>query len=324
MTTQNKVTNQEKKTQKLWMQIVDYIAKNKKYNQTVIAKESGINPTVLNKWIKCQYGGDNEKIEASLQKWLTSQLNDRPSQVIPNAPEFVPTQSAKNIISTLHYAQYISDICVIYGGAGVGKTLACANYARNHNNVWHVTMTPSTSSVSNCFKRIAIKLNLKSSSSTVADLEMALINRLDGTNGILIIDEAQHLNVKALEALRSLHDASNVAIALVGNEQVYTQLTGGVRAAAFAQLFSRIGKRLRLNSSKNIDLEDLITAWGVDEKASKKILMQIGKKEGALRGVVKCLKLAHMIAHREKNQMNVIHITKAWADLSGETITNQI
>src|ERR1035437_1267786 len=52
-----------------------------------------------------------------------------------------------------------------------------------------------------------------------------------GTGGLLVIDEAQHLSVAALDQIRSIHDATDLGIALVGNQQVYARLTGGNRAA---------------------------------------------------------------------------------------------
>ena len=77
--------------------------------------------------------------------------------------------------------------------------------------------------------------------------------RVNGVRGLLIVDEAQHLSLRALETLRALHDATGAGLALMGNAVVYARLTGGRRAAEFAQLFSRVGKRVRLTQVEEGD-----------------------------------------------------------------------
>ena len=74
-----------------------------------------------------------------------------------------------------------------------------------------------------------------------------IVQRLQGTKGLLIIDEAQHLSLLALESLRSIHDATACGLVLMGNESVYANLSGR-RSAEFAQLFSRVGMVLKLEN----------------------------------------------------------------------------
>ena len=77
------------------------------------------------------------------------------------------------------------------------------------------------------------------------DQMMALRSRLDGTNWVIVIDEAQHLKYAALEEIRSLTDDNpmtgehGVGVVLIGNSEVYSRLQGR-QQAQFAQLFSRI------------------------------------------------------------------------------------
>ena len=69
--------------------------------------------------------------------------------------------------------------------------------------------------------------------------------KLEGTNKVIIIDEAQHLKLTALEQIRTLADPNSitgkkgVGIVLIGNTEVYTKMRGK-QEARFAQLFSRI------------------------------------------------------------------------------------
>ena len=46
-----------------------------------------------------------------------------------------------------------------------------------------------------------------------------IVQGLRGREGLLIIDEAQHLLLPALESLRSIHDATACGLVLMGNEK---------------------------------------------------------------------------------------------------------
>lgn len=63
---------------------------------------------------------------------------------------------------------------------------------------------------------------------------------LKGTKCFVIIDEADHLTLNALQAVRNLNDEANVGIVLVGNNKLYQQMISGVRGYEFDQIRTRI------------------------------------------------------------------------------------
>jgi len=209
-------------------------------------------------------------------------------------------------------------IAVIYGGAGVGKTKALLKYAEKYPNVWVVTMSPATASVAAALEEIALGLGLRGLPGRAARLQREIIRRLRDTKGVLIVDEAQHLFVSTLEAIRAIHDATEIGLVLCGNESVYSRLTGGSRTAIFAQLYSRVGKRLHLARSTSADVEELASAFGISGDEEVKALENIAQKPGALRGVVNVLRLASILAKGEKETMTLRHINLAWKDLAEE------
>ena len=54
----------------------------------------------------------------------------------------------------------------------------------------------------------------------MSEMAKAIHARLEGTKGLLIIDEAQNLFPKAMDQIRSFHDQAEIGIALVGNQTV--------------------------------------------------------------------------------------------------------
>ena len=317
--TQNIVHIEQNKTLSLRERVSTEMERGQ-LSQSQVSSESGVNKTRLNQYLNDRYPGNNQEIEEQLSIWLSArEKRMKNTGKMPQAPAWVDTASGQRILTALSYAQIASDICCIYGGAGVGKTTACHHYAEHNPNVWITTMTSATGAVAASLERIAIAIGLKNYPGRASRLEMVIAERLHNTHGLLIIDEAQHLNKAALEEIRSLHDQTGIGVALVGNEIVYSQLTdGGSRAEGFAQLFSRIGKRVRLTRPVKGDVESLAKAWGLNDKQVTQELVIIASKPGALRGLTKTLRLASMVAIGKGVDMGLNEVRAARRDLGIE------
>ena len=285
-------------------------------SQARAAREMGVSDSAMSQWLAAKYPGDAAAVDAKAARWLRAR-EERASLArrMPEAPEWTPTASARRIEAGLSYAQLAGDITVIYGGAGVGKTLAARRYASQRPNVWIAAMTPAAQALGPCLERLALACGLRPANSRAARLEEELRDRLEGSQGLLIVDEAQHLGTRALEGVRSLHDATGVGLALLGNETIYSRLTGGRRAAEFAQLFSRIGKRVRLTRAAKADVEALLAAWPVEDAAAREAALEIARQPGALRGLTKALRLAALFA--QGGPLEARHVAAAWKDLGG-------
>lgn len=303
--------------EELRVRVADFIRENG-MTQDKTAKEAGMSTAALNQWLQNKYRGDNVVMEAKLTIWLSSRERRTATvQSLPIAADYVATPSGERIKAVLTYAQMAADLAVIYGGAGVGKTKATRSYAASNPNVWISTMRPDTANVASCLEEIGEAVGTKTGS-RAARLSRDICRRIEGTGGLLIIDEAQALSVPAIESIRSIHDATGVGLVLCGNESVYARFTGGSRAATFAQLFSRIGKRLRLNRPSMKDVAVLADAYHVAGAAERGALFDISQKPGALRAVTKTLRLAAMFAAGQGLPLALPHIMAAWKDLGGE------
>lgn len=206
--------------------------------------------------------------------------------------EWVPTNTSRRIIDSLAYTMREEDLAVIYGEPGVGKTRSIDHFRSTledskNAHVWVVTIAPSIATVVPMLTAIAEAVGVVTHESGARHLHRAIAARLSASRrAILIVDEAQHLKKPALEELRAIHDASERAVALVGNEEVYRRL------AQHPQLHSRVGVRLKLSKPKEEDVRRYVTTrWGhkVDEEAYE-LIDQVSQLPGALRLVTKVMK----------------------------------
>lgn len=282
--------------------------------QSQAAREIGFSPTTLTQLLGGTYPADPARQLERLSRWLGMQEQARAQPQMPEAPAWVPTPTAERVLAALGYAQMAGDVAVVYGGAGLGKTTAVREYARRYPNVWIATVSPATAGVATSLEEVCIACGMRDLPQGAARMSRAIVARIAGTGGLLVIDEAQHLTVAALDAIRALHDATGVGLALVGNELVYARMTGGYRAAYLDRLYSRIGRRVRLSRATREDVERVAGAFGVRNGALG-LLAEIGARPGALRAVVKTLRLATMMA--EGASVEATHVQAAWRDLEG-------
>ncbi|GGG30790.1 transposase [Caldovatus sediminis] len=292
---------------------------------TEIARQAGIAYGSLTAWMGGHYQGRGERIAEQARRWLASrQAQARTRALLPAAPGFVATPTAEAIFATFEHAQHLPELVVVTGAPGVGKTAACRAYQTRAPNVWILTAEPVHATPRALLDDLAEAVGIADRGLSSQRLSRAIAQRLRGSGGLVVVDEAQHLPSVALDQLRMIHDLAEVGVALVGNETVYARLEGGARAAHYAQLFSRVGMRLARPRPQRGDIEALLDAWGVAGKGERGLLQVIARKPGALRNLTKVLRVAHMLAGGEgAAAVAEAHIRMAWERLSGAPVGGQ-
>ncbi|EFO9004946.1 AAA family ATPase [Escherichia coli] len=277
-----------------------------------IALESGLSTGTISSFINDKYNGDNERVSQILQRWLEKY---HAVAELPEPPRFVETQTVKQIGTSMRFASLTESIAVVCGNPGVGKTEAAREYRRTNNNVWMITITPSCASVLECLTELAFELGMNDAPRRKGPLSRALRRRLEGTQGLVIIDEADHLGAEVLEELRLLQESTRIGLVLMGNHRVYSNMTGGNRTVEFARLFSRIAKRTAINKTKKADVKAIADAWQINGEKELELLQQIAQKPGALRILNHSLRLAAMTAHGKGERVNEDYLRQAFREL---------
>jgi len=250
--------------------------------QAAVAKESGMGNTALNQWLNECYPGDVLKLEGKLRHWVEQQGERREARAaVPKVAAWIGTPSAEKVLAGLRYAHAHGEMALIYGAAGLGKTATVKHYQGRKNNVWVATMTPAHAGLVAALKALAAAVGLSATGSG-AELHAEIVRKVDRSGGLLVIEEAQHLGVPALDQVRAINDATGLGVAFVGNERVYARMAGGIQAPYLAQLRSRIGMPVRLARPLAGDVKALMGAWGVGAECEA-ALLEIAGKPGAWR-----------------------------------------
>ncbi len=288
-------------------------------SQADLARDNGLSTSTISQWLKGAYRGDNAAIEAKLRAWLASRPAKAEAEgaTLTDAPAWVDTPTGQAIDKALAFARARRKIAVVYGGAGVGKTTALRRYARHTPATWIVTASPAIGSMAALLRELCRALELSASGWKNSALSTDIVRRLALEPSLLIVDEAQHLSIPALEQLRYIHDQAGAGLVLCGNESVYSRLTGGNRRAEFAQLFSRVGRRLRLSQPGDADVAAVLDAWQIAGKAERAYATDVATLPGGLRGLFNLLEEATLAARGLKQPLDLRLLRMAWADLGG-------
>lgn len=257
----------------------DYISKSGK-TQSAVATEMGISSGALSSFLAGSYKTPHTIIPR-VQSLMDVVEKKRISL---SDPSFVETTVSKMVENAIKYSHIRGKIAVVYGDAGIGKTQAFKHYLQQTPLAIGITISPTYASITGVNELLADQLGVRERVSRKITAE--IVAKLKDSGRVVLIDEAQHLTVRALNHIRCLADEAGIGICLIGNEEVYSKLKGSGKAD-FAQLFSRIGMRapVSINHITRDDVKRVFTDAGLEDQALD-ILYQICHTNYGLRGAV--------------------------------------
>ncbi len=260
-------------------------------SQINLAKEIGISGAALSQYLSGKYPAPGS-IEPKIEEFFS--FKERTSAVATKTLSYVDTSISSEVYSIIAYCHVNRCIGVIVGDAGIGKTKGAQKYAGDYSEVLYVTATKACKSLKDIYRIIARKLRLNENRN-ISDLHYDIRARLDGSSKILIIDEAQHLSLTAIDGIRSLNDENYetvlppIGIVLVGNHELRSKMMGRYEQT-LAQLFNRIQIQRQMYTSQTLleDIEKLFPVL-VESGAEKEIqfLHGIATSRWGIRGAVK-------------------------------------
>ncbi|EBW7037448.1 transcriptional regulator [Salmonella enterica subsp. enterica serovar Bonariensis] len=297
------------------------------YTQAAIAKEIGVADATLSAFRRGKYAGDNGRITSALLSWYE---NWQQQCSLPEPPQFVVTKTVQELRALFQAVRLLGCINVVVGVPGVGKTFTARDYCSNPNT-WMITLSPAQSSVTECLLELAEALGVLDLSSgkerykTKGELCRIIRQRLSGSKGLVIVDEADHLGVDGLEQLRAIQDATGVGMVLIGNPKGLSKAAGNNKDD-LARLYSRIARAKRLTRVKKADVDAIAEQWGIKGENELKLVHAIAEKPGALRVLTHTLKQAWITASGEGSPLTESHIKAAFKEVysSPETLSMQV
>ncbi len=282
-----------------------------------LAKDSGIGGSTLHAFVDGKYKGNMSNIALKVREYLDSRSNrESIKKKVTTEEIFLKTEASDAIIARLQYALALTDFSMITGVAGTGKTAAITQFSETTPNVFLVTMAPSCKSLPAALDRVARGIGLRGVSYKASMASQKIAERLAGMRSMLIVDECNHVGSDVIEELRSIYDLANCAMVLVGNDTLFARYAIGNDNSMHPQVTSRIGLKLNMPLPKKEDVFMLCREWDVHDLKEQDFMFTVSQKPGALRGVVKTLKLAKVIASGDEGSVKLKHLKAAFSQFS--------
>lgn len=253
----------------------------KKMSQAKVATLIGIGESTFSRWLKGNYPNP-ESINQKIATFFEKETMRKEVAAVKDIG-FAMTSISSEVWQVLEYCRLQRIVGAVYGDAGIGKTRTMDEWRKDKPDVVKVTVTPAVGSPKPFFKLLARELKTVRSG-CVDDIYLDILDKLEGTDRTIVIDEAQHLNRNTLELVRSINDSINTAIILIGNETVYSKMVGK-QQAEFAQLFSRLGMRKHVLTDM-FTVEDVVSVFGSLEEDVAGYIVSICRSKYGLRGAI--------------------------------------
>ncbi|EDS7032439.1 AAA family ATPase [Salmonella enterica subsp. enterica serovar Oranienburg] len=250
------------------------------YTQKKVATKTGLSTAVISQYLNGIYNGNIKNIEDILSDFILREEERARRRGVKE--RFVHTQLADIALALISDTHMDGEIGVIYGPAGMGKSMVLRQYASTSKGVILIEADPGyTAKV--LLQELCVRLGVKKTGN-IHKLSEECIQELNGTGWVILVDEAELLPYRALEVLRRIHDRSGVALVLAGMPRLLINLKGS--RGEYAQLYSRVGMALDIEAHKaeseaddfNIILASLLgTAVGTNYLSSPEVISAFRK-----------------------------------------------
>lgn len=193
----------------------DHLLAVGEFSQSEAAKAMGLSNGTVSTWRRSKYSGDNSRIEKLVENFL-SKYNEIKKELknYKRDFDFVETSVYRQLEAGFTITDLRGEIRVAIGASGIGKTTAIKHLQENDKTIILVEAYKG-------MQRNRLMVKIANGAGWRLDgkfdnMFSRLVSRLEGTNRPIIIDEAEHLNVQGLDALRRINDFTGCPILLCG------------------------------------------------------------------------------------------------------------
>ena len=256
------------------------LMENNGYTIIYVATAIGVAKSTISMWLSGTYKGDNDKIADKVNNFIQREKERSFDEELPLVD-----------ISIIGYISEIGRTChtkgkigVCVGRAGLGKTVAVKEYTKNFLDSILIE-SDSGYTAKSLLLEIHKRLGLSGKGSAY-DLMNEVVNKLNNSGRLLIIDEAENLPYRALEITRRIHDKTGIGVLLVGRNILLENLRGYKNQ--YDQLYSRVKYHKILDRLHIKDIKKILIAAGQDPELADTFLKF---SDGNTR------RLEHLISH---------------------------
>jgi DNA transposition AAA+ family ATPase len=253
-----------------------------KIGQNKAAELAGYSGGALSAWVHGDYKGDNDALESAIRAFM---IRERARRCQPETP-FQLTDNSRRIMNALAMTHREQEIALIVSPVGAGKSITFEQYAAE--NPTSVVLVKADESMTKgiLIKEIAEKLGFDRYNS-YSELVRRVSAALQDRDMLVIIDEADNLNDRALELLRQVvYDKGRSSLVIAGLHRLIFRIKN--LKNNHQQLASRVGVFLELGALTAADAKKILqSVWpDLGEEALGSFIKAAGGSGRALKKLI--------------------------------------
>lgn len=291
----------------------DFMKQSRK-TQRQISKETGLSTAVISQFLSGTYSGDNAEIAKTIEKYLV--VGKERLKNVDQICFYPYLYNTQEVLFACNYAHKNNEIALISGDAGAGKTTGEQFYRDSNTGVIFVTANACTSTTTAILSLIYSQVDRQVPKRRAA-LMNGLVQHLMDSNRLIIIDEADHLSLDALQAVRNLNDQTGVGIVFSGNDKIYRQMFSPQRGYEFDQIRTRIFVRKKVFNEYTPD--EMAAIFPSLNEECLSYMLKLACVD-SLRTARKLFKAASEFAALKEQKLTARHLRDTQKQLSGEVM----
>lgn len=254
-------------------------------SQNKACAQIGINTSIVSQLKSGKYAGNSDVQFSKLISYFGTKTEAAaaPSRQVMLS-QYAKTSVSERVYEGIRNCQLQGGLATICGAAGIGKTMGAKQFRADHpNDSLYIAVNPCFRNIKALLKLLCTKLGIPER--TIDEMWLGLANKLrDGM--VIIFDDAQHLPIKTLEALRALADdfadrGQTLGLCFVGNPET---VFGGKKRAEFAQISNRMKQRIVLSTSDTQENDIKLLFPATSSKMEVDLLLYVAHSVEGVRG----------------------------------------
>jgi len=272
----------------------DYRDRNGLSNRT-LGMELGYSSAAVSTYLNDDFKGDAEKFESAVENILR---NEPIRKVV--ASETFETDVTSMIAGAIVTIMETNDFALIFGAAGIGKTVGAARFVAANPTSILVTLTQDCNNAHYIARELFAAVKSRAFFKSGLNRTEWIRSKFKGSNRLVLVDNAHRMTASARKWLFDFSDSTSCPVVLIGNPEVLDSIKLN------DQQFSRIG----LAPEVALDPEEipsivsriLIQMCPQHAEALQSYGVKVASQRGHLRALVKEVKLAlNFISKGEKD-----------------------
>jgi len=224
----------------------------KSWNQ--LADGIGTSSSILSQWKSKKYGGDVAEVNLKVERYL--RVEDQ-KQYTPSVDlQYVETDNNTRCLNVLNTALTDAIMACIIGDTGTSKTTSIKQFVKDNNCIYiHANRTYRWPV--EYLRRIHTNKYIgKDGRGTMNELSLDIIRELKGKNILIIVDQADYLNLAAIDIFRTINEDAGVGVVFAGLPSFLSKIRGN--EPEVRQVRDRLKVRLELKRFTAKDCEKIL------------------------------------------------------------------